>query len=413
MSGEVAGRAGTVDVAIVGGGILGCSIAWHLKRLDPRLTVVVLDRHQTGTQATSQAAALLTRARAEAQIPFVARTWAAVDELAEALGEPLPVSRVGVLHVAASDATVALEGLVRVAAAHGIAMEEPSQADLPRLVPWLDPAAVRRCALTPDDGFVDPWLLAQSYAGVARALGAEIRAGADVLGIDVQGQRVTGVATISGALSTSQVIVACGAWTNLLTAPLGCPLPMAPVRSQYWITEPDRLFPRRHPAVVLPDASAYTRPELGALLFGVRERRSISVDPRGLPADVAGYEFSEDASGLQSLEEGAPALRRFLPALDRVAIRHYVTGFSTYTPDSRFALGGFPGLDGLLVASGCCGAGIAASGGIGLAIAEQALGRPPTFDLQPHRPDRFGTIDPFDEGFRARCAEARSRKTSG
>jgi 4-methylaminobutanoate oxidase (formaldehyde-forming) len=195
--------------------------------------------------------------------------------------------------------------------------------------------------------------------------------------------------------------------------PLGVGLATAPVRSQYWITESDPAFPRRHPVVVLPDANAYTRPELGGLVIGLRERRSVSVDPRALPADTTGFAFDDDPHGWNALAEGSDRLQRFLPALEHVGIRHHIAGFSTYTPDGRPILGPVDGVDGLLVASGCCGAGIAISGGVGFVLAELACGRRPSIDLAPFRNDRFGAVDPYDPAFRQRCAAARSNKSAG
>ena len=93
------------------------------------------------------------------------------------------------------------------------------------------------------------------------------------------------------------VVDAAGAWANVLAARIGIGLPMAPVRSQYWITAPDPLFPRDHPMVIMPDASAYSRPELGGLLFGLRERQSISFDPRQLPDELSGFALGEKAAG--------------------------------------------------------------------------------------------------------------------
>lgn len=87
---------------------------------------------------------------------------------------------------------------------------------------------------------------------------------------------------------------------------------MAPVRSQYWLSEPNALFPRHRPAVVIPDARAYTRPEIGAPLFGLREEASLALDSRNLPADMSGYAFTDDPSGMRSLEYGVPALRRYI-----------------------------------------------------------------------------------------------------
>ncbi|MBK8212018.1 MAG: FAD-binding oxidoreductase [Rhodospirillales bacterium] len=407
----------TADVLVVGGGILGCSAAWHLTRLCPTARIVVLERHgSVATQASSQAAALLTRARPGAVVvmPLVARTFAAMDELADELAQPLPLHRNGTLHAAGSAAAVGeQQALAATCAEHGLRAESLDLAEACRLVPWLNAAAVRSALLMPDDAFIDPYLLADAYARAARRRGARFRFGTEVTSINVEADRVTGVATAEGELHAPVVVLAAGTWANRLAAPLGAGLPMAPVRSQYWLTETDPLFPRAHPAVLLPEARAYTRPELGALLFGVREPASISVDPAALPADTSGYAFADDPDGWASLEEGAPSLRRFLPALDRVAIRRYVAGFSTYTPDSLFVIGEMPGTRGLFVASGCCGAGIAASGGFGEAVASLVAGETPPFDLAPFHPGRFGPVDPSAPAFRASCAAARSRKTAG
>ena len=90
-----------------------------------------------------------------------------------------------------------------------------------------------------------------------------------------------------------------------------------------------------------------------------------------------------------------------------------MAGLSAYTPDGMFVLGPVPATERFFAAAGCCGSGIAASGGIGLAVAELALGQSPSFDLAPFRPDRFGAVDPFSPELHARCAAARSGKLSG
>ena len=123
--------------------------------------------------------------------------------------------------------------------------------------------------------------------------------------------------------------------------------------------------------------------------------------------------FADDPDGLATLEESSAALHRFAPALADVGIRTYVAGFSTYTPDGLPVFGAAPGIDGLLFAGGCSGAGIAISGGVGEAIAALALGQRPEIDIDAFRLDRFGAVDPFDPAFRARCAAARSKKREG
>jgi len=124
--------------------------------------------------------------------------------------------------------------------------------------PWLNPEAVATAAFMPEDGFIDPYRLAMAYAHSARMQGAIIRQGVAVRDLRRQGDRITGVVTDQGVVYAGCIVDAAGAWANRLTLPLGVGLPITPVRSQYWITAPDPLFPRDHPMVILPDASAYS-----------------------------------------------------------------------------------------------------------------------------------------------------------
>ncbi|MFZ1828468.1 MAG: FAD-dependent oxidoreductase [Candidatus Competibacteraceae bacterium] len=403
----------TADLVIVGGGVWGLSIAYHCARLKVG-RVLLLERNALSSAATSRAAALLTQARAKtALMPLIAQTYADITDLEVALGESLDGRRVGSLHVTASASRQReLRELMAIAGQAGLSVEALTADEAARRAPWLNPEAIMNAAFMPEDAFIDPYRLATAYARAARMYGAILRQGVAVQNLRRQGDRITGVVTGQGTVYTGCVVDAAGAWANRLASPLGVGLPMTPVRSQYWITAPDPLFPRDHPMVILPDASAYSRPELGGLLFGLRERQSVSVDPRELPDDLEGFALGE-AGGWSSLVEGASALRRFLPALDRLEIAHHITGLSTYAPDGLLVLGPAPGIEGFLTAAGCSGAGIATAGGVGRGIAALAAGHPSPFDLTPFWIDRFGSIDPFSQEFRQRCEQARSSKVSG
>jgi 4-methylaminobutanoate oxidase (formaldehyde-forming) len=401
-----------VDLVVIGAGALGASIAWHARR--EGLSVLLLDRGDVASGATSRAAALLTRARSKpALMPLVARTYEAIPELERALGESLGLRRSGTLYGAASAAHVAaLRELVRVAQEAGIAVEWVGPGEARKRAPWLEVDALEACAHVPEDGFLDPHLLASAYARAAARDGAVVRSRVEVSALVVDGARVAGVQTSGGPVESGAVALAAGAWSGALAWKHGVALPMAPVRSQYWITEPSPLFPREQPIAVLPDAGVYARPALGALLFGLRESASHSVDARDLGPGAAGPEGG-DPGGWDALVEGGHAFARLCPALNEVGIDHHVAGFSTYTPDGMPLVGAVPGLEGLLVATGCCGAGIAASGGAGLAVAALAAGRASPLELAAFDPGRFGWVDPFGLAFRARCERARSRITPG
>jgi 4-methylaminobutanoate oxidase (formaldehyde-forming) len=402
------------DTIVIGGGVIGCSIAYHLALLNV-CPVLVLERNMLASGATSRAAALLTQVRAKTdQIPLVLRTYAAIRELQTEVDDPPLLSQVGSLHVAASPKSQAdLVDLGWIAESHGIPFLWLDPSQVGREVPWLDVSAALGVVLTPADALIDPYLLATSYARAARLRGVTIRTGTAVAGLLCKGGTVQGVRTAEGAILARRVVDAGGAWTGLLAREARVRLPIAPVRSHYWITDPGSGFPRNMPYVILPDAGAYIRPEMGGLIIGLRERASLSVDPLRIPEDITGVPFGDEEDGWRILMEGRERLRPFYPGLDEARFVKFITGLSTYTPDGEFVIGPVARLEGYVVAGGCCGAGIAASGGIGLAIAELVAGRPTSFNLEPFRPDRFGTVDTYSPEFRARCAAARAAKASG
>ena len=402
------------DVIIIGGGILGCAIAYYLAGFG-RGQVLLLERRTVAGANSPRAAGLLSRPRPKAALtPLVLETYAAIADLEDELSQSLGLRQVGSLHVAESpSARASLADLVKSADSAGVVSEWIKPAEAVRLVPWLALEGEVAVAFFPEDAYVDPYMLTQAYAYGAKLRGAVIREGVGVTAIRCRADRVIGVETPDGFLAAPIVIDAAGVWAGVLAWEAGIGLPMAPVRSQYWITSPHPLFALRQPIVLLPDARTYTRPEIGSLLFGLREAKSVHMDPWELPEDVSGLHLDSAPESWDTLLEGIPPLAHYFPAVEQIGIAHHVAGLSTYTPDGMFVLGEAPGLEGFLVATGCSGAGIAASGGIGLALAQLAVGQTPSFDLAPHRVDRFGAVNPADPAFRQRCADARSMKRSG
>ena len=401
------------DVIIIGAGVMGCSIAYHLAGAG--LKPLVLERRGIAQAATSRAAGLLTRARSKpGLLPLVRQTYEDLRTLETGHGEDLGVRRTGSLYVGASErAKRAHRELMATASAQGEKVLPISAAEALELAQWLSLEGDEEVFFMPEDAFMDGYALASAYARAARGKGARILEDRAVLEILLEGQRVSGVRTAQGCLSSPVVVDAAGAWANLLARTAGAAIPMAPVRSHYWITAPDRKFSPRMPFVILPDAKAYARPEGPGLLFGFREAQSVYADPRELPEDLQGHRVAGDANGWASLEEGAEAFQKYLPCFGELAIAHYVAGYSTYVPDGMLAVGPLAGVPGLYSAAGCSGGGVAMAGGVGAALAQMITGSQPGFDMKPHDPARFGCFDPFSAEWGQRCASARSCKTSG
>lgn len=399
---------------IIGGGIFGCAIAYYYTRNHPGKKITILERNEICNAATSRAAALMTIIRAkQSYIPLSLETYQAVIQMEKQLGESLDMRMVGMMHVAASEAKVnELEVLMEIAQRFQQPYEYLSQEQAHRMSPWLKADEALRIGFIPGEAYCDPYLLGTFFARCAKQQGADIIQGCAVSELLYSEGAVHGVRTSIGTIEADIVIDAAGAWANMLSIQTGTGIPMAPVRSQYWITEKADIFPANGPMVLLPDAQAYARPEGGALLFGVREQQSLYASPDKLPDDISQFVFSGD-KGMNDLAENGERLARFFPAFYEIGIKYYMAGFSGYTPDGQLVLGKVPGVENFLLASGCCGAGIAVSGGVGLALAELAAGKTSPFDLSAFDVARFGKIDPFSTGWLEKCAMARSKKLSG
>ena len=331
----------------------------------------------------------------------------------EELGETLDFKAVGMMHVAASDAKVKdLEELMEIAKEYNQEAYYITKEEAQKKTPWLKVDEALNIGFVPNEAYCDPYMLGTFFARCARKHGAKIRQGVEVLGLIHEGKDVKGVKTPEGEIFADTVVDAAGVWAPILAKEMGVGLPMAPVRSQYWITERADIFPTDSPMVLLPDAQAYARPEGGSLLFGIRESKSLVTSPKEVPKDITDFVFSAD-EGMNDLFENGERLARFFPAFYDMGIKYYVAGFSGYTPDSQLVLGAVPETKGFIVASGCCGAGISVAGGVGLGIAELASGRSNPMDFSEFEISRFGNINPFSEEWLNKCASARSNKVSG
>lgn len=411
------------DILIIGGGIFGAAIAFYLARRGQGKRVQILERGQPAGGATSRAAALVTLVRDDpAQIHLAQETFRAIEILEREFGECIGRHTVGALHAAPRSHADALRARAAHCAAFGIASEwledASAHAAAARLAPWLAHEAFDVAVYYPDECYVEPYLFSTAYQRVAGQLGVSTRLNADVVAIEHANGQVSGVRLADGEFLPARIVInAAGAWANLLSVPTGLPLPMAPVRSQYWISEPAACFPRDGAIVLLPAIRAYARPEVGALLFGVREQRPAVADPRSLPADLAGFVFDEnDPDGWANLAEGAEPLLPYFPRLESLGIAHYLTGPSNYTIDNQLILGPHPTLSGLFIASGCNGSGISFSGGVGRLLAEWVCDEPVL--LSPElalglAPGRHGNFDPYTPEFLAACTFARANKSSG
>jgi sarcosine oxidase, subunit beta len=404
------------DILIIGCGIFGAAIAWALGRRGLGHRVLIVDRQPPASGATSRAAGLVTQVRSDPALQALAgETLAAIELLKSRFGEDVGCHRVGALHVGPLAQQAALAHMLAACTAAGIRGQWQDKAQVLAQSPWLNPESFDMAAFFPDECFVDPYLLSSAYLRGAQQMGARLRLDTRVAHIQHQAGVVTGVALEGGAVLPARTVVnAAGAWSNLLSVELGLPLPMAPVRSQYWITERSQEFSPDGPIVFMTDIRAYARQEVGALLFGTRESAPAVADPRELPENLQGFVFdAADPDGWGNLADAFEALHRYVPAIERLGIAHYITGPSNYTPDGQPIVGASGAIAGLLVATGCNGSGITYSAGVGRLIAELICGETPFIDASRLDPARALQIDPFASIFLQACAHARATKSTG
>lgn len=404
------------DIVIIGCGIFGAAIAWALGLRGLGHRVLIVDRQPPASGATSRAAGLVTQVRADPALQALAgETLAAIEVLKSRFDEDVGCHRVGALHIGPLSQQAALTQMLAACTTTGIRGHWQDKALVLVQSPWLDADAFDVAAFFPDECYVDPYLLSSAYLRSAQQMGVKLQLNARVNHIQHHSSAVTGVALEDGTCLPAHFVVnAAGAWSNLLSVELGLPLPMAPVRSQYWITERSSVQFPSGPIVFMTDIRAYARPEVGALLFGARESAPAVADPRALPEDLQGFVFdATDPDGWRNLADAFEPLRRYFPAIERLGMAHYITGPSNYTPDSQPIVGGSTRLAGLLTATGCNGSGITYSGGVGRLIAELIGGETPFMDASRLNPERALQIDPFAPAFLQACAQARATKSAG
>jgi len=365
-------------VVIVGGGIVGCSVAYHLGKLGWR-DVVLLEQGQLSGGTTWHAAGLVGQLRPSANltrlIKYSAQLYAGLE--AET-GLSTGWKQCGSVNVGTSAARFhELRRAVATAAAFAVEAHVVDPVEAARLWPHMRTDDIAGAVWIPGDGKANPADLTQALARGARGGGVRILEGVKALEVEIERSRVAGVVTEAGSIACEVVVNCGGAWARDFAATSGVTIPLHAAEHMYIVTRPLGLDPDL-PVMRDHDNRVYFKEEVRGLLMGGFEAKAKPWGMDGIPDGFAFQMLPEDWEQFQPLMEGA--LRR-CPLLETAEVRRFMNGPESFTIDGNFVMGEAPGLANYFVAAGFNSAGIASAGGTGKALAEWIVGGEAPMDL--------------------------------
>ena len=385
---------GEADVVVIGSGGLGAATAFYLVRRGVG-RVVLVDKHELGSQTSPRAAGLANHARStDLGVELVKLAARNLRRFSEDTGQPLELTQPGSLKIARRRQDVAiLEGDIERGRRLGLDVEPVSPDDAHRLNPFLRPEGVLAVMRVGDDFYFDPSQIAIGFARGAQAHGATLLPRTAVTSVRIEDGQVAGVETDGRTIHTPVVVDAAGAWARQVAEASGIRIPLVPTRHQLFVTEAVDGVRSDLPIVRIIDAAVYVRPCDGGFLWGGYED-----DPRQFDMDALGASFDIgdtplDADVLRALAE---QVKEQLPILSEAGIREHRGGIPTMTADRQHIVGPVPGARGFFVAGGCNVGGLSVSPAIGEALADWIVNGAPPLDLTPFAITRFGG-DAWDE----------------
>lgn len=391
-------------VIIIGGGIIGCSVAYHLAKLGVK-DVVLLERAKLTSGSTWHAAGLVGQLRTSANITQLLKYSVELyDTLEQETGQATGWKRNGGLRLACNaERMTEIKRQATTAHSFGLEMHILTPNEARDLWPIMDVSDVIGAAFLPTDGQANPADIAQALAKGARTGGVQIIEDCRVTAIEQNNRRVTGVVTGQGNIQAEMVVNCAGLWARAVGQLAGVNVPLVSVQHQYIVTEPIPGVMKNLPTLRDPDRLTYYKEEVGGLVMGGYEPNPIPWAERGIPD---GFEFqllNDDWDHFEPIME--LAIGR-VPLLQTAGVKQLINGPESFTPDGNFILGEAPELKNFYVGAGFNAFGIASAGGAGRALAEWIAAGEPPMDLWPVDIRRFGKPHQSIDWVRTRTLEA-------
>jgi 4-methylaminobutanoate oxidase (formaldehyde-forming) len=397
----------SAKVVIVGGGIVGCSVAYHLGRMGWS-DVLLLERAKLSSGSTWHAAGLVGQLRTNANVTqLLGYSVALYDRLEKETGLATGWKMNGGLRLACNqERWTEVKRQATTARSFGLEMQLLSPKEAQALWPLMTVDDVVGAAFLPTDGQASPSDIVQALARGARSAGVTIREDIPITGIRVENGRVRGIETAAGSIECETLVIACGQWSRAIGKLAGVNVPLVSVQHHYAITEKiDGVTPNL-PTLRDPDRLTYYKEEVGGLIMGGYEENPVPWAENGIPN---GFHFTLLDPDWDHFGPVLEAALPRVPALQNAGIKQLVNGPESFTPDGNFILGEAPEVRGIFVAAGFNAFGIASGGGAGMALAEWIAKGEPPYDLWPVDIRRFGKNHLDVDWVRTRTLEAYSK----
>ena len=367
------------QVVVIGGGIIGCSTAYHLAR-DHKADVLLLEQGKITSGSTWHAAGLVGQLRSSASITRVLKYSVELYKgLAAETGLDTGWKMTGCLRLATNaDRWTEFRRLATTARSFGMEMHLISPEEVKRMWPLMDVSDLVGASWLPTDGQASPSDITQSLAKGARMHGAKIHEGVTVTGFVMDGKRITHVQTDQGVIACEKVVNCGGMWARQVGAMAGVTVPLHPVKHQYIVTERIPGLSPDAPTLRDPDRRTYFKEEVGGLVMGGYEPNPQGWVTGDIPPNWEFRLFDDDYDHFaQHLEQ---AVER-VPALAEVGVKQMINGAESFTPDGNFILGSAPECSNMYVGAGFNAFGIASGGGAGWVLADWVMRGEAPLDL--------------------------------
>jgi len=367
------------QIVVIGGGIIGCSTAYHLAR-DHKADVVLLEQGRLTSGSTWHAAGLVGQLRSSASITRVLKY--SVDlykRLDEETGLATGWKMTGCLRLATNqDRWTEFKRLATTAKSFGMEMHLVSPEEVKRMWPLMEVDDLVGASWLPTDGQASPSDITQSLAKGARMHGAKLFEEVRVTGFEMKDGRISVVKTNKGDIACEKVVNCAGQWARQVGAMAGINVPLQPVKHQYIITEKIDGLSTDAPTIRDPDRLTYFKEEVGGLVMGGYEPNPQGWTTGDVPNDWEFRLFDDDFDHFE--QHMTQAIAR-VPALEKTGVKQMINGPESFTPDGNFILGVAPECSNMFVGAGFNAFGIASGGGAGWVLAQWAVDGEAPLDL--------------------------------